>query len=207
MTQTARTIPRPGLLRRMYDWVLSLAERRRSGGWLALLSFTEASFFPIPPDVLLIPLCLGRTARALRFATICTVASVAGGAFGYFIGMHLWHWVGGFFFDYVPGFSPGKFDEVKSWYDEYGVAVVFLAGFSPIPYKLFTIASGVFSMSFVPFLGASLVGRAGRFYLVGLLLARFGEPMKLFIDAHFNRLAFAFGVLLVGGFVVVKWAL
>ena len=195
---------KPNLFRRVYDWTLTLAERKSAGGWLAAISFAEASFFPIPPDVLLIPLCLGALRKALKFALICSVASVLGGAAGYAIGAFGWETVQDIFYKYVPGFTEEKFEHLKSWYEEWGWPLVFLAGFSPIPYKIFTIASGVLGMAFPQFLLASAVSRSARFFIVAVLIAKFGEPMKVFIDKHFNKLALAFGVLLLGGFAVLK---
>ena len=192
-------------LRKIYEWTLSLAERRLSGLWLGLLSFAEASFFPIPPDVLLIPLCLGKMKKAFKFAFICSIASVLGGVAGYAIGAFAWDELSGLFFRYIPGFTPEKFDQLKSWYEEWGWPLVFIAGFSPIPYKIFTVASGVLGMALWPFIIASAISRSARFFLVAFLLAKFGEPMKEKIDKHFNLLALLFGVLLIGGIVVLKF--
>ena len=191
-------------LRRIYDWTLSLAERKTSSWWLGLISFSEASFFPIPPDVLLIPLCLGAIRKALKFALICSIASVLGGLAGYAIGFYGWETLEGFFYDFVPGFTPEKFEKISGWYEEWGWYIVFLAGFTPIPYKVFTVASGVMDMALIPFLLASAVSRSARFFLVAILISKFGEPMKERIDRHFNKCALAFGVLLVGGFLLLK---
>ena len=192
-------------LRQIYNWTLSLAERKFSGLWLGLLSFAEASFFPIPPDVLLIPLCLGKMKKAFKFAFICSIASVLGGIAGYAIGAFAWDELAGLFFQYIPGFTPEKFEKLKSWYEEWGWPLVFIAGFSPIPYKIFTVASGVLGMALWPFILASAVSRSARFFLVAFLLAKFCEPMKEKIDKHFNLLALLFGVLLIGGIVVLKF--
>ena len=192
-------------IRKIYNWTLSLAERKFSGLWLGLLSFAEASFFPIPPDVLLIPLCLGKMKKAFKFALICSIASVLGGIAGYVIGAYAWDELSRFFFEYIPGFTPEKFDQLKAWYEEWGWPLVFIAGFSPIPYKIFTVASGVLGMALWPFILASAVSRSARFFLVAFLLAKFGEPMKEKIDKHFNLLALLFGVLLIGGIVVLKF--
>ena len=192
-------------LRQIYNWTLSLAERKFSGLWLGLLSFAEASFFPIPPDALLIPLCLGKMKKAFKFAFICSIASVLGGIAGYAIGAFAWDELSGLFFQYIPGFTPEKFDKLKSWYEEWGWPLVFIAGFSPIPYKIFTVASGVLGMALWPFILASAVSRSARFFLVAFLLAKFGEPMKEKIDKHFNLLALVFGLLLIGGFLALKF--
>ena len=194
-------------LRRLYDWVLSLAERRHAGSWLGGLSFAEASFFPIPPDVLLIPLCLGSAKRAVKFAAICSVASVLGGAFGYLLGASFWQALDEVFYRWVPGFTPEKMERFQDSYKEWGWVIVFAAGFSPIPYKIFTIASGIAGMNIGAFLLASAISRSGRFFLVALLIAKFGEPMRRMIDAHFNKLALVFVVLLIGGFAAAKFLL
>ena len=157
-----------------------------------------------PPDVLLIPLCLGAIRKALKFALICSIASVLGGLAGYAIGFYGWETLEGFFYDFVPGFTPEKFEEISGWYEEWGWYIVFLAGFTPIPYKVFTVASGVMDMALIPFLLASAVSRSARFFLVAILISKFGEPMKERIDRHFNKCALAFGVLLVGGFLLLK---
>ena len=191
-------------LRRVYEWTLSLAERKLSGLWLGLLSFAEASFFPIPPDVLLIPLCLGSLRKAFKFALICSVASVLGGLAGYAIGAFAWevHQLG--FFNMFQDLPQRSSIRIQEWYTEWGWPLVFLAGFSPIPYKIFTIASGVLGMALLPFILASAVSRSARFFLVAALVAKFGEPMKEKIDKHFNLLALVFGLLLVGGFLALK---
>ena len=205
MSDTDGLEKKPNPIRRLYDWTLSLAERRSASSWLAGISFAEASFFPIPPDVLLIPLCLGAVRKALKFALICSIASVLGGIAGYCIGAFAWDNTHDFFYSYVPGFTEKGFEEIKRWYEEWGVLIVFLAGFSPIPYKIFTIASGALGMAFLPFVLASAISRSARFFIVALLLAWFGEPMKERIDRHFNVLALVFGTLLVGGFVALKF--
>ena len=192
-------------LRRIYSWTLSLANRKSASSWLAGISFAEASFFPIPPDVLLIPLCLGALKKALKFAMICSIASVLGGLAGYAIGFWGWESLDRYFFEYVPGFSEEKFQSISIRFnEEWGGPLVFLAGFSPIPYKVFTIASGVLEMDLLQFLLASGISRSARFFLVAWLISKFGEPMKEKIDKHFNLLALVFALLLIAGFAVLK---
>ncbi|MEK7705865.1 MAG: YqaA family protein [Myxococcota bacterium] len=191
--------------RRLYDWVISWAARPRAQAALVVLSFAEASFFPVPPDVLLIAMAVATPKRAFRFAALCSVASVFGGLAGYAIGALAWHIVAPWFYAYVPGFTPASFEHIRAWYQEWGVALVFTAGFSPIPYKLFTIASGVMGMALWPFTLASAVSRSARFFLVAGLIYRYGEPIRAFIDRYFNALALAFTALLIGGFVVLRW--
>jgi membrane protein YqaA with SNARE-associated domain len=191
------------MIRRLYDWVLSWAESRFGALALFLIAFAESSFFPIPPDVLLIGLALGRPERAFRFAAICTAGSVLGGALGYVIGWQLMEAVGRPILEFYQ--ATEKFQAVESYFLSYGGWAVAAAGFTPIPYKVFTIASGAVTLSFGTFIAASLAGRAARFYLVAALIFSFGPPVKEFIDRHFNVLTVVFTVLLVLGFVVLGW--
>lgn len=197
-------VPRWHLHRRLYDWVLSWAHSRHSTAALFMLSFAEASFFPVPPDVLQIALTLERRARAWFYATVSAVASVFGGVLGYAIGWGIWETASGFFFRYVPGFSQDKFDLVERWYDQWGVWVLFAAAFTPIPFKIFTIAGGVFHQPLLLFVPVSLIGRGLRFFIVAALLYYFGAPMKTFIEKYFNLLSLLFVFLLIGGFAVIK---
>ncbi|MEE9394271.1 MAG: YqaA family protein [Planctomycetota bacterium] len=195
---------RPHIVRRLYNWVLSWAEHPRGSWALFGISFAESSFFPIPPDPLLIALGMSRRDKSWWYAFITSFASVLGGLFGYLIGAVLWGSVSGFFFDYIPGFSPDKFARFESSYLEHGFLIVFLAGFTPIPYKIITIASGALGMPLGLFLMASLVGRSARFFLVAGLVKRYGAPMKTFLEKNFDRCAIAFAVLLVGGIAALK---
>jgi len=192
-----------GWIRRLYDWTLHWAETPYGAPALFALAFAESSFFPVPPDVLLIALCLGLPARSLWFALVCTVGSVLGGMAGYLIGWAVWDEVSGFFFRYV--FSQEIFNLVGQKYDAHAFWAVFTAGFTPIPYKVFTIAAGVLHIDFVAFLVASITGRAGRFFLVAGLIRLFGPPVRVFIDKYFNLLSVVFVILLAAGFAVVKW--
>ena len=201
------TAARPGPIRRLYDWVLHWADTRYGAPALFLLAAAESSFFPIPPDPLLIALCLGAPALSLRFALNCTAASVIGGIIGYGIGAGAWHILQDWFFAYVPGVSPEVFERVQGIYVRWDFWAVFLAGLTPIPYKVFTIAAGVFSINFPVFVIASILSRGLRFFLLAGLIYEFGVPIKSFIDKYFNLLAWAFGLLLVGGFVVIELVL
>ncbi len=190
-------------IRVTYDWVLGWADRP-GGPWaLAGISFAESSFFPIPPDILLIPLCLSKPRRAFWYAGLCTVASVAGGIAGYAIGLLFFDSVGDWIIDFYGLHS--FFDQVGAWYARWAAWIVSGAGFTPIPYKVFTIAAGFFRVNFPIFVVASIVGRGGRFFLVATLLRFFGEPMKEFIDRYFNLLTVLLAVLFVGGFAVIKF--
>lgn len=197
-------VSRWAIHRRMYDWVLGFAHHKHSTAALAILSFAESSFFPIPPDVLLMPLCLGNRRKAFWFATVCTIASVLGGLAGYAIGWGLWEATQAIFYNYVPGFTEAKFNNVGGLYERYNFWVVFIAAFTPIPYKVITIAAGVFHINLVMFIIASAIGRGLRFFLVAGLMWKFGEPIVKFIDRYFNLLSIAFTLLLIGGFAVMK---
>lgn len=196
------------LVKRLYDWVLSWGNSR--WGWLALflLAVAESSIFPIPPDVLLIALCLGVTARSFRYAGLCLAGSIIGAVIGYGIGFFLWQNTAGeytalaeFFFRHV--FSMESFVEVGDLYDRYNFWIVFTAGFTPLPYKLFTITGGLFHINFAMFILASIISRGLRFFLIAGLIWKFGAPIKNFIDKYFNLLAIAFTILLIGSFVLV----
>lgn len=198
------------MIRRLYDWVLSWSSSR--WGWLALLfiALFEASWFPLPPDVLLIALCLGATKRSFRFATLCLVGSVLGAAIGYGIGHFLWITPAGdptaianFFYDNV--FSIESFQNVGNLYDRFNFWIVFTAGFTPLPFKLFTIAGGMFNINFPMFIIASIVSRGMRFFLIAWLIWRFGAPIKSFIDKYFNILATLFAVLLISFTALGFW--
>ena len=192
-------------LKKLYDWVLSWANTPYGGIALFLLAVAESSVFPIPPDVLLIALCLGNRSRWLWFASICTVGSVLGAVIGYGIGMGLWSVVDQWFFTYVPGFTPESFESVRALYERWNFWVVFVAAFTPIPYKVITITGGVCAINFALFLIASMVGRSARFVLVSALIYYFGEPIHDFIDRRFNLVTIAFTVLLIGGFLALNW--
>ncbi len=202
--------------RRLYDWVLSWGKSSYSRPALFLLSAAEASFFPIPPDPLLIALCMGAHRKWLRFALICSVGSLVGGILGYIIGYAAFDLVGHKIISLVAALSgtdPDQllntaqywFNEKQFWGMRVGAWAVGLAGFTPVPYKVFTIAAGFFKMSFPIFLIASAISRSARFFLVagliGLLYDRFGTRIERFIDRYFNLLALAFVVLLVLGFM------
>jgi membrane protein YqaA with SNARE-associated domain len=189
--------------RRLYDWVLSWAETRYGAVALFVLAFAESSFFPIPPDVLLIALVLGSPTRWWRFGALCTVGSVIGGIGGYLIGMFLMDSLGLRIIEFYHAHA--YYERVKEWYLLYDVWIVFVAAFTPIPYKVFTIASGAFDMNLLGFCAVSVVGRGARFFLVAGLLRVAGERMKRFIDRYFDLLAVTFVVLLVGGFALIKY--
>lgn len=183
----------------LYDRVIKWSRHRHAPRYLALLSFTEASFFPIPPDVMLAPMVLARRERAWYFAGITTLASIFGGLLGYVIGWVLFDQIGQPIVELYQ--AEQQFETVKDWFNRYGVWVVFVAGFSPIPYKLFTVTSGLMAMAVLPFLLASAVGRGARFFLVAGLIHWGGEPFAAFIEKRVNVIGWsvvaAVAVLLV----------
>ncbi len=189
------------MLRRLYDWTIEKCRHPQAERWLAGISFAEASFFPIPPDVLLAPMCLARPSLAFRYAFICTAASVIGALLGYAIGYFLFDAIGQPILNFYG--AGEKFDSFAADFNAQGWIIVFLAGFTPLPFKVITIAAGATAMPLPVLIGAAIVSRAARFFLVAALLWKWGEPMQAFIDRHFALLTTAFGVLLVGGFLAI----
>jgi len=188
------------MLRRLYEWTLDIAAHRHARWGLGIVSFIESSVFPIPPDVVLIPMVLSHRANAWLYATICTVASVLGGAFGYAVGYFLFDTIGTYILN-LYGYQTA-FTGFAEQYNEWGIWIVLIGGFTPFPYKVITIASGVTHLNFAVFMLASLISRGARFYLVAGLLYWFGPPIRSFIDKYFGILSFVFMALLIGGFVV-----
>jgi membrane protein YqaA with SNARE-associated domain len=200
------------LFRRLYNWVLGWAQSPYGSVALFVLAFIESVFFPIPPDVLLIALALGSVARSFRFAAICTLGSVSGAFAGYALGYYAWITNTGafsefanFFFNNVPGFSTELFFSIKALFDKWDFWIIFTAGFTPIPYKVFTISAGVFDINLLMFFIASIISRGARFFLLAFLIWKYGPGIKRFIDKYFNLLAIGFTVLLIGGFVLIKY--
>jgi membrane protein YqaA with SNARE-associated domain len=193
------------MLRRLYDWTMSLAAGRHAPKALAAVSFAESSFFPIPPDVMLIPMVVARRDRAWRFATICTIASVVGGLFGYLIGAMLFEPVAKPILEFY-GYAD-EFAEFQHVFNEWGLLIVFIAGFTPFPYKVITIASGLTGVALLPFVLASVVSRGGRFFIVAALLYAFGPPIRDFIEKRLGLMTVLFTILLVGGFIAVKFVI
>ncbi|HXE01873.1 MAG TPA: YqaA family protein [Hyphomicrobium sp.] len=191
------------MLRRIYDWTMRMAADKRAPWALAAVSFIESSFFPIPPDVMLVPMVLSRREKAWWYATIATVASVIGGLFGYAIGYYLYDAVGLPILKFYG--REHALDSFMTFVHEYGVPAVIIKGMTPIPYKVVTIAAGVGQMNLLAFIGASIVARAMRFYLVAGLLYFFGEPIRVFIETRLALVTTAFVVLLVGGFIAVSY--
>lgn len=191
------------MLRSLYDWTIRLAGHRHATWALAGIAFIESSVFPIPPDILLIAMVLARREQAVRYALICTLASVLGGLLGYAIGFGLWEAVGHpvmAFYGYAD-----RFAEFQLLYNDYGAWIVFIAGLSPFPYKVITIASGVTALNLWVFMIASVISRGLRFAVVAALLWYFGPPIRRFIEERLGLVFTAFCVLLVGGFLALRF--
>jgi len=186
----------------LYDRVLAWSGHPRAPLYLGFLSFAESSFFPVPPDVMLAPMVLARRERAWHFAALTTLASVAGGIAGYLIGMFLFREIGQPLVEFYG--AEARFEQVKTWFEHYGVWVVFVAGFSPIPYKLFTVTSGVLAMALGPFVVASAIGRGARFFLVAGLLVWGGESFANFLKNRIDLIGWIVVAIVVAAIVVLQ---
>ncbi|MDH3597213.1 MAG: DedA family protein [Rhodospirillales bacterium] len=191
------------MLRGLYDWTMGLAGHRHALPALAVVAFIESSLFPIPPDILIIPMVLAARPRAWRIAAVATAASVLGGLLGYAIGAGLYETVGRPVLEFY-GYG-AKFEEFRGAYNDWGAWIVAGAGFTPFPYKVITIASGVTGLNLAVFMLASLVSRGARFFLLAALLWYFGPPVRRFIEANLPLLATLFFVLLFGGFLAIRY--
>lgn len=189
------------VLRRLYDWTISLAASKHALWALAAVSFIESSVFPIPPDILLIPLIIARPSQAWLIAGVCTVASVLGGAFGYFIGWGLFEQVGQPVLEFYG--KADKFDEFAATFNDYGAWAVLIAGLTPFPYKVITIFSGATSLNFTVFMISSLIARGLRFFIIAALLWKYGEPIRTFIEERLGLVFSLFVAALVGGFLIL----
>lgn len=191
------------MLRRLYDWTMSLASGRHAPAALGAVSFAESSFFPIPPDILLIPMVIARRSKAFAYATLCTVTSVLGGAAGYAIGAFLFLQVAEpilAFYGYLD-----KFEVFRGNFNDYGAWIVFIAGVTPFPYKVITIASGATGLSLPVFMVASVLARGLRFFAVAGLLYLFGPPIRTFIEQRLGLMFTIFVIGLVGGFALIRF--
>ena len=191
------------LLRRLYKWTLAKAAHKNASWFLSIVSFTESSFFPIPPDIILIPMIITKKAKAFFYAFICTISSVFGGIAGYRIGYFFYNSIGFIIVGYY-GLSD-QFVNFEQYYNNFGVWIVLGAGFTPFPFKFITIASGVFELNFFLFICVSLIARGARFYLIAILLKIFGNKIKLLIEKYFNLLASLFFILMIGGIVLLRF--
>ncbi len=205
MAGTGEVVASVGVMRRLYDVCMEWISGRYGGWVLFLIAFVESSFFPIPPDVFLIAMCVALPALSFRYATICSLGSVLGGALGYGLGFWFMDSVGMPIVEWY-GLAE-KYDLVQQYFKDYDVWIVGTAGFTPIPYKLFTITAGFAKSNFLTFMVVSLVARSARFFLVAGLIWKFGPQIKNFIDRYFNIISIAFVILLGGGFLLIKLVL
>ena len=190
------------ILRNLYNWTLDKASHKKASWFLVLVSFTESSFFPIPPDILLIPMILAKRLKAWFYALIGTLSSIAGGLVGYAIGYFFYSSIGSTIIE-IYGLS-NSFNLFESYYNQYGIWIVIGAGFTPFPFKFITIASGVFNFNIALFVIAAMIARGLRFYLIATLLFIFGNAIKKLIDKYFNLLVSLFFILLIGSIFIIK---
>jgi membrane protein YqaA with SNARE-associated domain len=188
------------MLRRLYDWTMALAARPSAEKWLAVISFCESSFFPIPPHAMLAPMCLARPDKALRYGLVCTLASVLGGFFGYFIGYALYESIGSWLLGAL-GLTQ-SFPVAACYLRDYGAQIILIKGATPIPFKLITVTAGFVHFNLFDFFWASLLSRGFQFFLVAWLFWKFGAPIKAFIDKYLVWVCAAFAAAVVGGFVL-----
>lgn len=191
------------MLRRLYNRVMALAEGPKAIKWLAVISFAESSFFPVPPDAMLVPMVLANPERAWRIAAVCTMASVTGGFFGYAIGYFLFQAVGQPIVDFYG--LQDAFVKYQLEFQHWGLWIILIKGLTPIPYKLVTIASGVAHFDLLVFGLASVLTRGVRFFLVAALLRQFGAPLRTFIEKYLTWVTTGFVLLIVGGVVALKY--
>ena len=178
----------------LYEYVLKLANHAKAKYYLFFLSVAESSFFPIPPDVMLLPMCLSNPKKAWKFALITTVGSVLGGIIGYLIGVYAFGFIEPYLYDW--GYMPA-YERALQWFEEWGFWAIFIAGFSPIPYKVFTIAGGALAMPLLPFILASVIGRGARFYLVALFVIMYGNQADTLIRDHMSKFVWGVALLII----------
>jgi membrane protein YqaA with SNARE-associated domain len=205
MAGNSVAVKRGGPLKRLYDHCMDWIAGPYGAWTLFIIAFVESSFFPIPPDVFLIAMCIAAPTRAFKYALICAVGSVLGGMLGYGLGLFFMESIGQ---DIIAlyGFED-KYVRVQDLYRQYDAWAVGAAGFTPLPYKLFTITAGAFEIPFITFVLVSIVSRSARFFLVAAIIWKFGKPVKAYIDKYFNAITIIFMILLIGGFVLIRYLL
>ena len=191
------------VFRQLYDWTLNKATHPKAPWFLSIVSFVESSFFPIPPDIILIPMIIANQLKAWWYAFICTISSVIGGIFGYCIGSFFYSTIGILIVKYYS--LESLFSSFEYQYNEYGIWIILGAGFTPFPFKFITIASGVFHLNIYLFIIVSLIARGLRFYLIATLLKLFGNYIKIYIDRYFNIIVALFFILLIGSLFFLKY--
>ncbi len=190
-------------LRNLYKWTLLKSGHPKASWFLAIISFSESSFFPIPPDIILIPMVIARRSKAFIYAFVCTISSVFGGLAGYCIGFYFYNTIGIMILNYYHLID--QFSSLEQYYLQYGILFVLGAGFTPFPFKFITIASGVFGLNIFLFIGASIIARGLRFYIIAFLLKFFGSTIEKIIDKYFNLLASLFFIMLIGSIIIIKF--
>ena len=191
------------ILRKIYNWTIEKSKHPKAVWFLSLISFSESSFFPIPPDIILIPMIIAKRVSAFFYAFICTLSSVIGGIVGYCIGFFFFNSIGLIIINYYG--IQNQFDNFEKYYQLYGIWIVLGAGFTPFPFKFVTIASGFFGYNIFLFILTSFIARGLRFYLIAFLLKLFGKSIEKLIDKYFNLLAILFFVLLIGFIIIIKF--
>ncbi|MCZ8375134.1 MAG: DedA family protein [Beijerinckiaceae bacterium] len=191
------------MFKQLYDWTIGLANSRRAPQALAAVSFAESSFFPVPPDVMLVPMTMARPERAWQYAAICTLASVLGGIAGYLIGALLYDTLGAWLIR-LYGYGD-KMDAFRALYQQHGHWIILIKGFTPIPFKLITIASGLAGYDFLMFVLLSAITRGARFFLVAGVMNRFGGPIRRFIEGNLTLVGIVTVVAIIGGFAAAKF--
>ena len=189
-------------LRKLYDWTILKSKHPRAIWFLSIISFAESSFFPIPPDIILIPMIIAKRTKAYFYAFVCTISSVMGALIGYCIGYFLFNTVGKIVLNYYG--LVDEFSSFEQYYIQYGILIVLGAGFTPFPFKFITIASGFFELNIILFVIIAIIARGLRFYLVAILLKIFGETIEKLINKYFNILATIFFILLIGSIMILK---
>jgi len=195
-------IRKANYMRRLYDWTIHWAKTPHSTWALFILAFCESSFFPIPPDVLLIALAVALPGKAFKYALVCSVGSISGGCFGYFIGYQFFEYIGKPIISFYN--ITDIFNAVSTQYQNNAFAAIAVAGFTPIPYKVFTIAAGVCKINIFTLILASALSRSARFFLVAGLFRWKGEAIRPFVEKYFNWITLIFAAMLIGGFVIIK---
>ena len=190
------------MIRSLYNWTIRLATTPYALWALVAIAFMESSFFPIPPDILLIPLILARTKHAFLIAGLATCASVLGGGLGYYIGLKFYELIGSVIISFYH--AEQLFNEFQTQFNQYGTIAVLIAGITPFPYKVITISSGIAELPFTQFIIYSTLARGIRFYIIALLLKKYGDSIRKFIEKHLNLVFIIFVILLIGGFILIK---
>ena len=199
-------------MKRLYNWVLNWAGSSYSAVALFFLAFTESVFFPVPADILLIALCLGSVSKSFRYALICTIGSVSGALIGYSIGSLIWMTgnkeysdLARFFFDNIPGFSLEMFNNIKTLFNKNDFWVILTAGFTPVPFKVFTVTAGAFDLNLLMFFTASAISRGARYFIISWLIWKSGPGIKSFIDRYFNLVAYSVAFCLIGVILILNY--